>query len=168
MPLHLEPLDVSFDLKDCSSVLVVSCPVCPPVSLAIQKSSPVIEFFKGGLKTAAFQDYIREILDPLEERGVRTGVLSMYTPLPTMCLWTQGQRDRLLKRAKDYEAVLVLGCDSAKHTVQQALEGTDCKVVLGMHMTGLTNATAKFQTPLTLTLEDKARMGAGGEVEKVT
>lgn len=161
MPLHLEPVDVSADLENFRSVLIVSCPVCPPVSLAIQRSSPFIAFFKSGLKTGAFEDYIKEIREPLEQRGVRTGVFSMYTPCPTMCMWTKGQRGRLLKRAKDYEAVLVLGCDSAKYTAQQALKNTDCQVILGMRMTGLTNAIVKFQFPFTVSLEEKTRLNEG-------
>ena len=61
MPVHLEPLDVSASLENFRSVLIVSCPVCPPVSLAVQRSSPLIELFKRGLKTGAFEDYIQEI-----------------------------------------------------------------------------------------------------------
>jgi hypothetical protein len=167
MPLHLKPIDVSAELANVSSVLIVSCPVCPPVSLAVQKSAPLIELFKRGIKTGAFEDYIKEIRDPLEQRGVRTGVFSAYVPLPTMCLWTEGQRRRLLRRAKDYEAVLVLGCDTARYTVEQVLEGSDCQVIQAMQTTGLTNATVKFQFPMTLTLEHVTRVGEGGDIEKL-
>ena len=66
MPLHLEPLDVSGDLENARSVLIVSCPVCPPVSLAIQKGTPFIEVFKSGLKTPAFEDHIQKLREPLE------------------------------------------------------------------------------------------------------
>jgi hypothetical protein len=93
------PVDVSEHLQNVSSVLIVSCPVCPPVSLAIQKSAPFIEVFKHGLKTGAFEDHIKEIRESLEKQGVRTGVFCTYAPVPTMCLWTKGQRKRLLKRA---------------------------------------------------------------------
>lgn len=160
MPLHLEPLDITGDIEQASSVLIVSCPVCPPVSLAIQKGSPFINVFKNGIKTGAFEDYIDEIRQPLEKRGVQTGVFSLYTPLPTMCLWTQGQRRRLLKRAKHYEAVLVLGCDSATYSVRQALKETQCQVIQAMHMTGITNATVKFRFAMTVTLEEKTTVGA--------
>lgn len=167
MPLHLEPVDVSSDLNGFNSVLIVFCPVCPPISLALHKSSPFLEPLKRGLKTAAFEDYIKSIRAPLEHRGVRTGVFSTYAPSPTMCLWTRSQRHRLLKRAKNYEAVVVLGCDTARYTAQQALEDTDCQVIQAMRMTGLTNATVKFQFPMTVRLEDKVRVGKGEEVEEV-
>jgi hypothetical protein len=127
----------------------------------VQKNSPFIDFFKSGLKTVPFEDHIKEIRGPLEQRGVRTGLFSIYAPLPTMCLWTQGQRNRLLKRAQDYEVVLVLGCDSATYTAQQALKHTDCQVLQAMHMTGITNATVKFQFPMTLDLQEKAQLRKG-------
>jgi hypothetical protein len=125
----------------------------------MQRNAPFIEFFKHGIKTDAFERYIKDIREPLQQRGVRTAVFSMYAPCPTMCLWTQGQRDRFRKRAKDYEAVIVLGCDTARHTAQQALKDTDCQIIQAMRVTGLTNATVKFRFPLTVTLENKTRVG---------
>lgn len=152
MPVHLEPLDVSADLEDFSSVLIVSCPICPPMSVAMQTDSPFIEFFKRGLKTAAFEDYVKALREPLAQRGVRTGVYSTYMPCPTMCLWTRGQRRRLLKRAKGYEAVLVLGCCSAAETARETLKGSNCQVIQAMRATGIANATLAWRFPMTLEL----------------
>jgi hypothetical protein len=177
MPVHLEPLDVSADLENFRSVLIVSCPVCPPMCLAMQQNSPFIEFFKRGLKTGAFEDHIQSIRKPLEQRGVRTGAYSIHIPTPMMCLWTEWQRSRFLKRARDYEAALVLGCDSATHTVQEVLKDTDCQVIQGMQMIGTTNATLKVRFPLTVELEmhcvlkngrarqHKATMGGSKEIK---
>ena len=119
----------------------------------MQQSSPFIEFFKRGLKTGALEDYIQSIREPLEQRGVRTGAYSIHLPTPMMCLWTEWQRNRFLKRTRDYEAVLVLGCNSATYTAQDVLKNTDCKVIQGMQMIGTTNATLKFRFPLTLELD---------------
>ena len=152
MPVHLKPQDVSADLQHFNSVLIVSCPVCPPMCLAMQHNSPFIEFFKRGIKTGAFEDYIQSIRKPLEQRGVRTGTLALHVPTPMMCLWTRWQRNRLLKRARDYEAVLVLGCDSAAYSAQETLKDTDCQVIQGMQMIGTTNATLKFRFPLRIDL----------------
>jgi hypothetical protein len=153
MPAYLEPRDVSSELANFNSVLIVSCPVCPPMCLAMQKDSPFIELFKRGLKTGAFEDHIKSIREPLEERGVRTDTLSMHAPTPMMCLWTESQRKRLLKRAKDYEAVVVLGCDSGTVTANDALKDTDCKVIQAMEMNGIINATAKIKLPMTVSFE---------------
>ena len=153
MPVHLEPLDVAADLQDFRSVLIVSCPVCPPMCVAMQQNSPFIELFKRGLKTGAFEDYIQSIREPLEQRGVRTSAYSIHLPTPMMCLWTEWQRNRLLKRARDYEAVVVLGCDSAAYTAEEVLKGSDCQVIQGMQMVGTTNATLKVRFPLKIELD---------------
>ncbi len=162
MPIHLEPLDVSAELENFRSVLIVSCPVCPPMCLAMQQNSPFIEFFKSGLRTGAFEDYIQSIREPLEQRGVQTGAYSVHVPTPMMCLWTEWQRKRLLKRARDYEAVLVLGCDSAAYTAQDVLKKTDCQVIQGMQMIGTTNATLKVRFPLRIDLDMHCVLKNGG------
>jgi hypothetical protein len=71
MPVNLTPREVSSDLEGFNSVLIASCPVCPPMCLAMQKKEPFIEFFKHGTKTAAFEEYIQSIRDSLTQRGVR-------------------------------------------------------------------------------------------------
>ncbi len=117
MPVNVIPRDVSSDLAGFNSVLIASCPVCPPMCLAMQQKEPFIEFFKHGIKTAAFEDYIQSVRDTLAQRGVRTGVFSIHTPTPMMCLWTERQRKRLRKRAKGYDAVMILACDSGTESV---------------------------------------------------
>ncbi len=161
MPINLEPTDVSGTLRDVSSVLIVYCPVCPQFSLAMQNDSPWIDMLKTGLKTAALETHIKEIRDPLHQRGIRTGVFTMRLPLPTMCLWTSGQRKRLLEHARNYEAVVVLGCESAAFTAQVALRGTDCKVIIGMRTVGITNATVTHRFPLIFELQEKTRVQIG-------
>lgn len=153
MPIFLEPRDAIDELKHFGSVLIVSCPVCPPMCVSIQKKQPFIELFKHGLKTDAFEAYIESIRSALGEHGVRTDAFTMRLPVPMMCLWTGGQRQRLLRRARDFEAVLVLGCDSATYTAADALRDTGCDVFQGMAVKTITNATAKFRFPGTIQLE---------------
>ena len=164
MPVNLVPKDVSSDLAGFKSVLIASCPVCPPMCLAMQKKEPFIEFFKHGIKTAAFEDYIQSIRDSLEQLGVRTGVFSIHTPTPMMCLWTEGQRKRLKKRAKDYEAVLILACDSGTESAKDALKDTDCQVLQSLDMDGVINATTSIHLPLTVVMERHDDSGRAGEV----
>ncbi len=160
MPLHLEPLELRDRLQNYKSVLIVSCPVCPPVSLAGDNDSPLIEFFKHGIKTPAFEKHIAEIRESLENDGIETGVFTSYLPCAAACLWTNGQRNRLLKRARGYDAALVMGCESARQTVEQTLKDTGCDVVLAMQLVGITNAKLKFQLPLTISLDDLSRVNA--------
>ncbi len=147
MPILLEPTDVNSQLGQFGSVLIVSCPVCPAVSMAIAQNKPLFEFFKHGIKTEALEDHIESIRADLASRGIQTDSVTIRMPHPLMCLWTARQRKRLLKRAAGYEAVLVLGCHSAAMTARDALKETDCKVFLGMQEIGLTNATVKYKPP---------------------
>ena len=167
MPLHLESIDVVDALEDSRSVLIVSCPVCPPVSLAMQRGSPWIEVLKHGVKTEAFEDHVDELRKDLERRGIRTGVYAMYVPSPMMCVWTMGQHRRLRKRAEAYDTVVVMGCDSAKVSVERALAGTGRRVVVAMELTGLTNAVATFDLPSTVDLDDRALVGDGASVTPI-
>lgn len=153
MPIRLKPQDVIADLEKFKSVLIVSCPVCPAVSLAIDQQQPLFEFFKNGFKTKALEDHVTSIRETLEQKGIRTGAFTMRVPHPLMCLWTEGQRGRLLKHARDYEAVVVLGCYSAAHTAKEALKATDCHVFQGMQEIGLANATVKLRFPMTVELD---------------
>lgn len=165
MPLHLEPLDLSETLKSYRSVLLVSCPVCPPASLAGDDDSPFIEFFKHGIKTPAYEKYLNELRESLESEGIRTGVFTSYLPCPTTCLWTAGQRKRLLKHAREYDAALVMGCTSAQCTVEETLKDTNCDAILGMQLVGITNATLKFQFPLNIGLDSPMRVDASEQVD---
>ena len=164
MPLHLESLDLSATLKSYKSVLIVSCPVCPPTSLAGDDGSPFIEFFKHGIKTPAYEKHLNELRASLENEGIRTGVFTSYIPCPTTCLWTAGQRKRLLERANGYDAALVMGCTSAQCTVEETLKDTNCDAVLGMRLVGITNARLKFQFPLNIGLDSPMRVNANEQV----
>ena len=160
MPLHLESLDLSDSLKSYQSVLLVSCPVCPPASLASANNSPLIEFFKHGIKTPAYEEHLKELRQSMEVRGIRTGVFTSYLPCPTTCMWTAGQRNRLRKRAMNYDAALVMGCESAQCTVEETLKGTKCDAILGMRLVGITNAKLKLQFPLNIKLDSSMRVDA--------
>ncbi len=153
MPILLQPTDIVPQLEKFGSVLIVSCPVCPAVSMAIAQNKPLFDFFKHGFKTEALESHIKSIQTELEGRGIRTNAFTMRLPHPLMCLWTARQRDKLLRRANGFEAVLVLGCQSAAMTAKDALTGTNCKVILGMREIGLTNATVKLRRPMNVELD---------------
>ena len=153
MPIRLKPKNRTADLEHFKSVLIVSCPMCPAASMAMLEKKPFIEFFKHGFKTQALEDHIASIRKELEQRGTRTDAFTMRLPHPLMCLWTAGQRKRLLRRARDFEAVLVLGCYSAAHTARVTLKDIDCRVSQGMKEVGLANATIKVRYPFIVELQ---------------
>jgi hypothetical protein len=71
-----------------------------------------------------------------------------------MCMWTSAQRKKLQEAVKKYEAVIVLGCDSATETVRDAVKSTGCKVIEGMEVAGIMNATLRFHLPCNVSFDD--------------
>jgi len=69
-------------------------------------------------------------------------------------MWPSGRRKKLRKYAKQYQAVIVLGCKSAAETVRDSIGSTDCKVIEGMEAIGFTNARLKFRLPCKVSFED--------------
>ena len=153
MPVYLGTLNIYAELSRFKSVLIVPCRICPAISLAIHNRKPYIEFFRRFLRTGVFYEHIRSIRIHLEEEGIRTGVFESNFPIPMVCMWSAGQRKRLLKSSGQYEAVAVLGCDSAAYTVKESLKSTGCKIIQAMRVAGIVSATPRFHFPLNISLE---------------
>jgi hypothetical protein len=153
MPLYLKELDVVPELSRFQSVLIVPCRFCPAASLALRKNEPYIELFRRLLRTACYERYIRKLQARLEEEGVKTGVFeSRLLHQFVLCTWTSGRREELSRCARQYEAVLVLGCDSATATVRDACKSSGCLVLQGMEIEGLMNFKPKFHFPCNISL----------------
>ena len=152
MPIFLEPQNDFSTLHHFKSVLIVPCPICPAVSLAIQQNKPYMEILRHFLATGALREHVASLKGDLKRHGIRTGIFTSYLPMPLMCLWSAGQRRRLRKRARGYEAVAVLGCDAATFNVASALEPLDCAVVQMMQVAGIVAAIPSFEGPLHLRL----------------
>jgi hypothetical protein len=155
MPIHFNDLDVVSEVAGLSSALIVPCNMCPAVTVAVREEKPFIQFFRSFLRSAPFEQYIREIQSRLKEKGVNTKVFrsSLYHQW-FLCMWTSGRRKKLQKYAKQHEAVIVLGCGSATETVHDALRSTDCKVIEGMEVAGIMNAKLKLHLPWDVSFED--------------
>ena len=76
--------------------------------------------------------------------------------MPLECRTTRA----LVKSAWKYEAVLVMGCESARCTVDETLGITQRDVLLAMKLVGITNARLKFEFPLNVRLDQPSRIGA--------
>lgn len=148
MPIHFNDRDVVSEVERLSSALIVPCYMCPAVTVAAREKKPFIQFFKSLLKSDPFDQYIKTLQSQLKEHGVKTKV---FKSIPShewfMCMWTSGKRKKLQKCAEQYDAVIVLGCDSATETVRDALKSTDCKVIEGMEVAGIMNAQIRFHLP---------------------
>ncbi len=148
MPIHFNDRDVVSEVSGLSSALIVPCYMCPAVTVSVREKQPFIELFKSFLKSVPYDQYIKNLRSRLEEHGVKTRV---FKSAPShewfMCMWTSGKRGKLQKCAEEYDAVIVLGCDSAIETVREAVQSTGCKVIAGMEVAGIMNAQIRFHLP---------------------
>ncbi|MHC4264554.1 MAG: hypothetical protein ACYSUK_01320 [Planctomycetota bacterium] len=155
MPIHLNDLDVISEAAGLSSALIVPCNMCPAATVAVRKNKPFMQLFRSLLKSIPFEEYIRGLQSRLSEKGVNTKVFrsNLYHQW-FLCMWTSRQRKKLKKYAQQYEAVIVLGCDSATETVRDVVKSTDCKVIEGMEVAGVMNARLSFRFPCNVCFED--------------
>jgi hypothetical protein len=152
MPIFLQPKNNASSLYGFKSVLIVTCPVCPAVSLAIQQKKPYMELLRHFLATGALREQVAGLKADLEQRGIRTGTFTSYLPLPLMCLWSAGQRRRLLRKARGYQAIAILGCDAATVNARDALVSLGCEIVQMMQVAGIVTAIPAFEQGLDLKL----------------
>ena len=155
MPIHFNDIDVSSEIAGLKSVLIVPCNMCPAATVAIREKKPFMQLFKSLLKSLPFEQYLQKLQDRLKEQGVNTEIFrsNLYHQW-FMCMWTSAQRKKLQKIAQKHEAVLVLGCDSATETVRDSVKAVGCKVIEGMKVTGIMNATLKLSLPGNISFED--------------
>jgi len=157
MPIYLKDVDVIPEVAKFQSVLFVLCRFCPAASLAMRNDTPYIEFFRRFLETESYEHLIGEMQSRLEKEGLKTNVFrGNLFPMPLnyiICFWNSGQREKLLKQAQKYEAVVVMGCEAAYQSVCNILKSTDCKIFLGMESEGVFDAKPKLRWPLNISLE---------------
>jgi hypothetical protein len=155
MPIHFNDLDVVSEVAGLSSALIVPCNMCPAVTVAVRKKKPFIQLFRSFLKSAPFEQHIEALQSRLREEGVNTKVFKSYLPHQWfLCMWTSRRSKKLQKYAKQYEAVIVLGCDSATETVRDSIKSPGCRVIRAMEVTGIMNAKLRFDLPCNVSFED--------------
>ncbi|MDJ0972843.1 MAG: hypothetical protein QNJ98_00110 [Planctomycetota bacterium] len=154
MPVHFEDLDVTATLSGIRSALIVPCNLCPAVTVAIREKRPFLRFFRSWVKSAPFEAYLKTLQDRLAKEGVRTDIFRNRLPHTWfMCMWTARRRRKLQKRAKNHDAVVVLGCESATRTVREVVP-PDLSVIEGMRTTGIMNGRLRLRWPGHLAFEN--------------
>ena len=154
MPIHFEDLDVTSEVEGLNSALIVPCNLCPAVTVAVREARPFMRFFRSLLKSAPFEEYLEALQFRLGEKGVSTKVFR--NPIYHqwfMCMWTERRRKKLQKQAKSYDAVIVLGCDSATATVRDVVPA-GVKVIEGMTTAGIMNGRLSLRWPGRLFFND--------------
>ena len=155
MPIHLSDRDVVSEAAGVKSALIVPCNMCPAVTVAVDQEQPFLRLFRSWLKSAPFDQYIKDLQFRLGEKGVKTEVFK--SPIYHqwfLCMWTGGRRKKLERQARHHEALIVLGCDTANETVRDAVKSTGARVIEGMHVAGLINAKLSIQLPGKIAFKD--------------
>jgi hypothetical protein len=153
MPVYLKDINEFSELERFGSVLIVPCRFCPAASLAVRRNAPYFEFLKRFLKTASYEEYIETVQSDLERKGVKTDIFKSNLPHQfVVCMWTSRRRKKLMKRARNYDAVVVMGCEAAVHTIHDSIESTSCKVFQGMRTEGIMSIKPHFHFPCNISL----------------
>jgi hypothetical protein len=154
MPFILETKDVLPEVAKFNSVLIVPCRFCPAASAAVISDEAYIEFPRRALKTPSYERQIAEMEEAFTRRGITTEVFRSHLLHQfVLCMWTEGRRRALLERARNFDAVVVMGCEAAVATVRKALESTECHVISGMSSEGIMSIQPRFSLPFTVQLQ---------------
>lgn len=155
MPIHLDDLDVVSEIQGLKSALIIPCYMCPAVSVAVREKKDFIQLFRHFLSSAPFSRYIKDLQTILKENGVRSSVFkSNFLHQWFLCMWTFSRRKKLAEQIAQYDAVIVLGCDSATETVRDLIHTSDCKVIRGMNAVGFMNAKMRLHWPCNVSFDD--------------
>jgi hypothetical protein len=154
MPVYLKDIHDFQQLEQFQSVLIVPCRFCPAASLALRNNEPYFKFFRHMLKTAAYERYIERMKSELNKKGIKADVFRSRAPHQfVVCMWTRKRRNQLMRRAKKYDALVVLGCEAAVQTILDSADTASFKVVQGMRTEGIMSILPRFQWPDSITLQ---------------
>lgn len=154
MPVYLKDIHDFQQLEQFQSVLIVPCRFCPAASLALRNNEPYFEFFRHLLQTAAYERYIETMKSELGKRGVTADVFRSRIPHQfVVCMWTRRRRKQLMRCAKKYDALVVLGCEAAVQTILDSVDTASLQVVQGMRTEGIMSILPRFKWPDSITLQ---------------
>ena len=154
MPFILNAVDDTSAYEQFESVLVVPCRFCPAASAAVKNNEPYFEIFRRFLKTDSYERFIKSLKSRLEGKGVKTDVFrSRWLHQFVLCMWTTRRREALKKRARDYDALVVLGCEAAVQTVRDSVKPCSCEVIQGVKTEGIMSVRPRVSLPCNLALD---------------
>jgi hypothetical protein len=154
MPIYLKDKSEFPELERFKSVLIVPCRFCPAASMAVRSNKLYFEFFRRFLKTGSYEQLIETIKSNLQKKGIKIEVFkSRWLHQFVVCMWTSRRREKLLKHASKYEAVVVMGCEAAVQTIYDSLETTSCQVFQGMRSEGVMTIKPSLNLPCNISLE---------------
>jgi len=157
MPFILNAIDDTAAYEQYESVLIVPCRFCPAASAAVKNNEPYFEIFRRFLKTGSYERFIKSLKSNLGQKGVKADVFkSRWLHQFVLCMWTSRRREALKKRAKSYDALVVLGCEAAVQTVRDSIKPNACEVLQGVETEGIMSVKPRLSLPCNLSLEPQS------------
>lgn len=146
MPIALKPITITSQFDAYRSVLIVPCHVCPRMCLAAQEGKPYLDLLPGKGRDS-FTAHLSGMRDALREKRIRSTVFRSPAASPMLCLWPLRVRARLAREAKGFDAIAVIGCESATATVEEAIKESSKDAIQMMRNEGIANFIAQFNPP---------------------
>jgi hypothetical protein len=154
MPFILNAIDDTAAYEQFESVLIVPCRFCPAASAAVKSNEPYFEIFRRFLKTGSYERFIKSLKSKLEQKSIKADVFkSRWLHQFVLCMWTSRRREALKKRARNYDALVVLGCEAAVQAVRDAVKPNPCTVIQGVETEGIMSVRPRLSMPCNLSLE---------------
>lgn len=154
MPFILKTIDDTSAYEQFKSVLIIPCRFCPAASAAVKNNEPYLQPLRRLFKTRPYEKFIATLKSRLEAKGVKTRVFrSRWIHQFVLCMWTERRRKALKKLSDKYDLMVVLGCEAAVQTVQDAVGPNSCKIIQGVETEGIMSIQPRFNLPCDLSLE---------------
>jgi hypothetical protein len=154
MPFHFKIKDDISEFVQSKSILIIPCRFCPAASSAVSNNKPYFEIFRKFLKTDSYEKYINDLKSKLENRGIKTTIFkSRLIHQFVLCMWTSKRRNKLRKKADEYESIIVLGCEAAVQTIRDSVNLPSNKILQGLETEGVMSIKPKFTLPCNLSLD---------------
>jgi hypothetical protein len=124
--------------------------------MSVKQSRPYFSISRLFGKKDFFDEHINNIRNSFADQGLRTGIFRNQKLNSMMCLWPQKQRDLLSEYSKKFQAIAVIGCQSAVFTVKDSVKSRNIKIYPMMRAVGIANFKSKLEFPALFRLEKPA------------
>jgi hypothetical protein len=145
MPLALELVQPGSRFAGRKAVLFVACPICPRMHVQHRAGEPLYSWRTVLGAKDAFDRHMISLVQGVRASGASADWHRTSGLLPA-CLWTEADGRKLRDRARAFDAVGVVGCESAVATVARFVSGKP--VVQLAKVTGIANLTLRSRFPL--------------------
>jgi len=120
--------------------------------LSVEKKEPYFSISRLLRKKDFFSEFIATRREALEREKIHTDCFKTPFLSAMMCLWPENLRIQLMRQAEHFDAVAVIGCQSAVRTVTAATSALNVRIVPMMEEHGVANFKAEIHFPFTMEL----------------